>query len=189
MSSLRNFAQSLSASQRVVVASQGDYFRLVSATGAVRLVGRDLKVDLEPGMAVKLAKATEHIELEDRSGATNAVVLAIGLGAVLDDNRTEIGGTVATAEVLAGTFSIGASTGIGSGSATTILAADSTRKFAWLQADPANTDRVAITVSGGGASGGISLAPGDAIPIWGTALIAGRAASGTQAVRWFRGQT
>jgi len=94
---VRDWTETLAAGYASRISISGDYLRVVSATGAIRVeTDSGDYVTLQGAMALRGARRWESFTITNLSGASNAIVLAIGLGAVIDDTRSQIVGTVET---------------------------------------------------------------------------------------------
>lgn len=120
-----NFTLSANATQNLDV--PGDYLKVISATGAIRVrTVEGWMKDLLPGQGVK-GLNFQRLILEDRSGAANTGTIAVGIGAdsIVDDRIT---GEVSISDIIRSNCAIytGGATTIGFTATQMVAAAANT---------------------------------------------------------------
>jgi len=152
----------LTAGGSQTILAGGEYFRILSATGAIDLTveGKGTMPDLLPGQAIK-GLPFDRLVLRDKSGAPNSGSILVA-SSEFQDNKLQ-GAVSLTGQ--GGSFTQG-STSVGSGSAVTLLAAKPTRRRLLVQNNTAaQILRVTIDGSAPTASSGLRLLPGDLLDL------------------------
>lgn len=154
-------------------------FRVLSLTS-----GASLSVQFEGGGKTSFIGAgvgLEHVDGEGRpiayrkarlyndGGTSLNVTVGLSIGKI-QDNRFTTSGTITTQESKGATIQDTADVTLNNGSETLLLAAFSSRRVAYIVADPANTVNIRIGKTGTvGAARGALLQPGQTMTISGSA--------------------
>lgn len=175
---IKSKAHKVGAGSSLPVAMGGTFILNVSSDagdGELKLrMGDGDEVFFDAGTYYKLEPADEfqNFTLINSGAGTVTVVVAVGRGEAGTSSAAQITNTVTVNQTKPATIGEEDDVTVANGSATTILAADSTRRKAILVSDPANT--VACRISGAPtATAGAKLQPGQPMEIEGTDDIKG----------------
>nr|BDD44512.1 hypothetical protein 12 [Moraxellaceae bacterium] len=142
---------------------KGAYFRILECVGATSLhIGVDdySAYEVPVGVGVPVPDGFDKIRVENKSGGSVSLKLAVGLGGVDDDRFTA---SAALDLSKASRFDDGADVALGAGAATLIAAANASRRGVMISNDTGAAIRV------GGAT--VAAARGLNIPAGGIAVI------------------
>lgn len=159
----------LPASGRTTLAVHGAFVHILAATGEFNLYinNNTRAARLAQGLKYRAPEgyAFTVLTFEDLTGAANTIRFAYGEGDFIDD-RTSIGGPIATQEVVAANIDDAADVALNNGAETGLGAAPANARARIIVADPANTVNIRIGKTGQvAAARGALLQPGQSL-VW-----------------------
>lgn len=152
-----------------------NYFRVISQTAsstlAIRLGQNGIETPFTgQGIGIQCEDVFSRITLINNGASALTITLGLAYGSISDD-RLNVSGTVSTSPVAPATFSTSADVSVSATATTQVLAANTSRKEAFISNRAANGTVVRVGDSGSGAADGIELASGGTLILSTTAAI------------------
>lgn len=151
------------------------YFRILSITGTSNLklrFGQNVNVTdfAGAGLGIELDETYDQVEITNNDASPVTLRVALAMGRVFDD-RLSVSSTVSVSNVSPASFVSSADVAVSSLATTSVLAANTSRKEAFICNKNANGGIVKLSDSAGGASEGIEIPAGSTFIVSTTAQL------------------
>lgn len=170
---IQEFTYTIAAGAQERVFFVFNYFRVLSLSASTLSIQLGENGQVTPftgaGLGVNFFEIFDRVTLYNTGGASITITISLALGAINDD-RLNVSGTVSTSPVSPAAMNTTANATVNATTTTQVLAANTSRKEAFISNLSANATVVKVGDSSTGASRGVE------IPIGGTAVLATTAA-------------